>query len=83
MHQLEKQEEQLIFMQLAQTKTIICNFCGHKGQSEVEDETSIITYFILLMIIVGTYDFKIAQSMLWYLFLFLIVLPVIAGLLRI
>lgn len=83
MSELERQEEKLIYMQLAPTKTIKCTFCDHKGQSEVDEETSIITYLIFVMMLVGTYDWAIAQSFLWYMFLFLIVLPLIGGILRI
>jgi hypothetical protein len=68
---------------MAPTKTIKCDHCGHKGQSMVEEETSIITFFIFAMICFSTWEWILAINWLWYAFLLLFVLPILAGIFRI
>ena len=70
-------------IQMAQTKIIKCNYCGHKGQSLVEESTSVISYLIIAMIVMATWDWQIASSWLYPLSFILCIFPIIAGFFRI
>ena len=83
MAELEKQEERLIRIKTAPTKAIKCMFCDHKGQSMVEETTSVITYFVLIIIIFATWDWIIAETWLYPFSILFIVLPMVAGFFRI
>lgn len=79
LHELEEQEEKLIYFQLAPTKTIKCIHCGHKGQSEVEESTSVISFLLMVMILILTYDW----GTWWFFVLFMVLFPCITGIFRI
>ena len=83
MQQLDKQERKLVEVRLGQTKQIKCMFCGHKGQSFMEETTSVITYLVFAILILGTWDWIIASTWIYPIVLIFFVLPVIAGFFRI
>lgn len=81
MKELDKKERDLIRFRLSQTKMIKCTFCGHKGQSIVEETTSILTYLFGAMFIMLTWDYS--GSLSYFFFFTLFLLPIIAGIFRI
>ena len=83
MHELEEQENAIIRFRLGQSKTIKCKYCDHKGQSTVEESTSIITFMLFTMIILATRDYLFSFTWMYVSFQLLFVLPFLAGILRI
>ena len=83
MQELELQEQKLLLIQMAQTKIIKCNYCGHKGQSMVEETTSVISYLVIAIIVMVSWDWQIASSWIYPLSFLLCIFPIVAGFFRI
>lgn len=81
MNELNKKERELIRFRLSQSKTIKCTYCDHKGQSMVEETTSILTYLFGAIFIIMTWDYT--GSYTYFFFFTLFVLPILAGIFRI
>ena len=73
---------------LSPSKHIKCKFCGEKGQSIVEESTSILTYIVFAIYLILTWEWGLKNRSPfgfygYFAFAFLIVLPLIGGIFRI
>lgn len=81
MKELNDNERKLIRYRLSPTKMIKCSFCEHKGQSVVEETTSVLTYLFGAIFIILTWDWS--GSLTYFFFFTLCLLPIFAGIFRI
>ena len=83
MGELERQEQQIVQFRLGGAKTIKCIYCEHKGQSLVEESTSVITYLIFFIIVLMTWQSTFAGTTLYFVLMLFFVLPILGGIFRI
>ena len=81
MNELHEKEREIVRLRFSQTKMIKCTYCDHKGQSIVEETTSVLTWLFGAAYIILTWDY--AGSLMYCMFFFLFVLPIFAGIFRI
>ena len=58
-------------------------YCDHKGQSIVEESTSVLTWLVTFIILMATWDWVIANTIFYPLAFLFIILPTLAGIFRI
>ena len=60
---------------------IKCKFCDHKGQSIVEESTSLLTYLFLALYMLFTWQWS--DGFMYWFIIAVFILPILAGLFRI